>query len=133
MAMLRIGEEVRPALVARVIAVFMGSTPAILDQLSRSLARGDADALQRAAHSLKSSASSVGAVALADLAQWVELHARAGMVGLVKEKLTEIQSLFDEAIAELEALRRDLAPDLPDASGTGPIADTQPAPSGTKT
>jgi CheY-like chemotaxis protein len=67
---LRVGERVRPALVAKVIGLFLADTPPILAALVSGLERHDQRVVERAVHTIKSSANSVGALALSELAGW---------------------------------------------------------------
>jgi HPt (histidine-containing phosphotransfer) domain-containing protein len=105
---LKVGGRVRPALVAKVIALFLADTPPILKELALSLKRDDQRAVERAVHTLKSSADSVGALALSELAGLAEGHARRGSLDAVREHVSELNGLFDAAVAQLEALRAEL-------------------------
>jgi CheY-like chemotaxis protein/HPt (histidine-containing phosphotransfer) domain-containing protein len=63
-------------LVARVVEAFLRSAPEQLAELVRAAAARDAEALRRAAHSLKSSSANLGAMRLAALAREIEARAR---------------------------------------------------------
>jgi CheY-like chemotaxis protein len=69
------GEE---ASLAELIESFLGEAPALLDALQTSLASGDAEGMRRAAHTLKSSSTDFGAVALSALFREIETRARDG-------------------------------------------------------
>jgi len=105
---LQVGGRVRPALAAKVIELFLAETPPMLHELDLGLERGDQRAVERMVHTLKSSANSVGAFALSELAGVAEEHARKGSLEAVKQHIGEIHRQFDAAIAQLEALRREL-------------------------
>jgi two-component system, sensor histidine kinase and response regulator len=112
---LKVGGRVRPALVAKVIALFLADTPPILKELALSLERDDQRAVERAVHTIKSSADSVGALALSELAGLAEGHARRGSLDAVREHVSELNGLFDAAAAQLETLRAELTQPRTDA------------------
>ncbi len=106
---LQIGGRLRPALVAKVIGLFLAETPGLLDELAQGLQRQDPRVVERALHTLRSTAASVGASALSDLAGQAEGHARGGKPDAVQAQLAEIRRLFDIAGTQLQALRAGLA------------------------
>ena len=105
---LQVGGRARPALVAKVIGLFLADTPLILDELAEGLNRNNQQAVERAVHTIKSSASSVGALALSELAGLAEGHARSGSLDAVRQHVREIHSQFDAAATQLAALRAEL-------------------------
>jgi HPt (histidine-containing phosphotransfer) domain-containing protein len=58
---------------AELLETFLAEAPAMLADLRRAAAEGDADGFRRAAHSIKSNAGLFGATALADIARGMEL------------------------------------------------------------
>ena len=105
---LQVGGRLRPALVAKVIGLFLADMPVILDELTRGLERKDPRAIERAVHTIKSSATSVGAFALSDVAGLAEGHARSGSLDAVQAHVGEIRRQFDAAVVQLEILRAEL-------------------------
>jgi signal transduction histidine kinase/CheY-like chemotaxis protein/HPt (histidine-containing phosphotransfer) domain-containing protein len=105
---LQVGGRVRPALVAKVIELFLTDTPPMLNELDLGLERGDQRAVERIVHTIRSSANSVGASALSELAKVAEEHTRKGSMEAVKQLIGEIHRHFDAAIVQLEALRGEL-------------------------
>ncbi|MBN8455716.1 Hpt domain-containing protein, partial [Accumulibacter sp.] len=67
-------------LVQKVVAAYLGDAPTRLAQLQAAAAAGDAEALRRAAHALKSSSANVGAEPLAALCKELEALGRQGDV-----------------------------------------------------
>ncbi len=112
---LQFGGRVRPALVAQVIGLFLTDMPAVLADLVLGLDRNDKSTVERAVHTLKSSANAVGALALSELAGLSEVHARNGSLDAVRQQLGEIQSLFNTAVPQLESLRDEMLQSQPDA------------------
>jgi CheY-like chemotaxis protein/HPt (histidine-containing phosphotransfer) domain-containing protein len=66
------------AVVAEIVDMFFADAPRVLDQWRRAIATGDGDAARRAAHTLKGTSASVGAVALARCCADAEALLRAG-------------------------------------------------------
>lgn len=62
---------------------------------------GDAAALVRPAHSLKSSSANVGAMALADICRALEAVARTGVVPDMTERVADCDQAFADARAAL--------------------------------
>ncbi len=63
---------------ARIVGVFLDDTPGVIRQLQEASLHEDMGQLRELAHSLKSAAANVGAMALSATARRVELGARAG-------------------------------------------------------
>jgi HPt (histidine-containing phosphotransfer) domain-containing protein len=68
-------------LVQRVLATYTLSLQRLLDQLTVARTAGDCDGMRHAAHTLKSSSASVGALELSALCAQVEAGLRAGHAG----------------------------------------------------
>lgn len=58
---------------AELVETFLDEAPSMVDELKTAAGEADADRYRRAAHSIKSNASTFGATALAELARKVEL------------------------------------------------------------
>ena len=109
LAQLRIGGRWRPELAARVIGLFLVETPARLDVIAAGLAGGDLRDAKRAAHTLKSSAATLGAVALAECAAALEASLRRAALDEAGARLPELRSLCEAAAAELQRLHAEAA------------------------
>jgi len=90
--------------VRELATMFLEDTPLRITELEQSLAAADLTRFCRSAHSIKGSASNLGASALRSIAEQLELQARrdglaeiAGLVGSLKDE-------FDRARAELNRL-----------------------------
>jgi HPt (histidine-containing phosphotransfer) domain-containing protein len=92
-------------LIVRMIDLFMGHATPILEQADQALQEGNYGGVQRAGHSLKSSAGNVGALRVSRIAAEIEMRAleknRAVLMGL----LGELQAAFGEASAKLDQVR----------------------------
>ncbi|HAY28205.1 MAG TPA: response regulator [Candidatus Accumulibacter phosphatis] len=90
-------------LVQKVVAAYLGDAPARLAQLQ---AAGDAEALRRTAHALKSSSANVGAEQLSALCREIESLDRSGSVEATKALLTGVESQLPRVLAALATLSR---------------------------
>ena len=77
---------------------FDGRVPELLDDLDRAVTRGDAEGVQRAAHSLKGSAGNFGHAPSFDAAQALEHLGRSGQLHGVAEAHAEIKKTLSELI-----------------------------------
>ncbi|RMG43911.1 MAG: sensor histidine kinase [Acidobacteria bacterium] len=86
-----------PDIVTELIDLFLQDAPGQLTAIRQAIERGDAHALQRAAHSLKGSSANLGAKRLAALCLELEKKGRANVIdgvnGLVEQLETEFQRL----------------------------------------
>lgn len=73
----------------------------LLPAFQQALAQGDAEQLQRAAHSLKGSSAALGAVALSNLCLEIETFARQGLVTEAQDLATQIDQISQNTIAAL--------------------------------
>jgi HPt (histidine-containing phosphotransfer) domain-containing protein len=88
--------------VGELIDTFLEEAPAMLAELRDSLVAGRADAFRRAAHSLKSNASTFGALALAALARELELQ---GIDAQAPAAVAALAQHYEAVALELRALR----------------------------
>ena len=88
--------------VRELIDTFLEEAPPMLAELSDALGAGRAEAFRRAAHSLKSNASTFGALALAATARDLELQ---GLAAATPAGLAALKAQYDAAAVELKALR----------------------------
>ncbi len=91
---------------AEVVDVFLADAPALITSLRSSLERQDTDELRRAAHTLKSNGSTLGAAAFAELCRIVEQHAKDGRLDGVSQLVDRIEQEYrtlKEALASLRS------------------------------
>jgi histidine phosphotransfer protein HptB len=88
---------------AEMIDTFLDDAPGLIAELDSAIASGDATALRRAAHTLKSNSRTFGALRLGDLGQAIEEHAANGRVAetvdLVRSAAGELQSVSASLLA----------------------------------
>jgi histidine phosphotransfer protein HptB len=88
--------------VRELIDTFLEEAPPMLAELHEALAAVRAEGFRRAAHSLKSNASTFGALALAAIARDLELE---GLDAGTPAALAALAAQYDAAAVELKALR----------------------------
>jgi signal transduction histidine kinase/CheY-like chemotaxis protein/putative methionine-R-sulfoxide reductase with GAF domain len=92
-----------PAALARLVASFVDNGGALIAQLADAAGKGDAVALRRHAHTLKSNAASFGATELAAECASLEAKARTGDLAGTDDAVVRIAREFDGARAALAA------------------------------
>jgi HPt (histidine-containing phosphotransfer) domain-containing protein len=92
----------RTGMLRKVVSIYLETTPGRLRELQESLARGDGDALRRAAHSLKSSSANLGATKLTDLSRELEGLGRNGTVIGAAPVLEQVELEYLRVAAALE-------------------------------
>lgn len=92
------------ALLERVILAFASETPRQLAAMREAIARTDAEALRKVAHSLKSGSANVGADGLAQLCKEMEKLGRAGSTEGAAPLLQEMQQAFLAVRESLSAI-----------------------------
>ena len=93
------------AFVQELIEAFLEDGREQIAAMRHSLASGDALVFQRAAHSLKSSSASIGALEFSDLARELEMLAKQGNLLAAPEKLEQIASAFPTVEQALQAFQ----------------------------
>jgi PAS domain S-box-containing protein len=96
------------AFVGELIDTFAADARALIAALRQTLAEADLDAFRRAAHSLKSTSESLGAIGLAARARELEAIARAGSLDGAGDRVTQLVGAYEIVARELEELRRGL-------------------------
>lgn len=99
--MTRSGE---PDLLPMIVSMFLETTPAMLDAITRAAATGDLRTLQRQGHDLKSSSASLGAGIMSSRCAELEALARAGTTDGTVALVSDIIKEFDAVRPELIAL-----------------------------
>ena len=98
------GEDAAGVL-AEVIDAYLEDTPKLLQAIEEAIIQGNAVALERAAHTLKSSSATLGAMTLSKLCKELEAMARAGMTESISEKVSPIEAEYQKVKAALEIER----------------------------
>jgi HPt (histidine-containing phosphotransfer) domain-containing protein len=93
-----------PGLIER----FYQDVDRLLDEARQALEQGQADDLHRAAHTLKSTSATFGAVALSEVALALEYLARDGVLEEAAGLIAQAEAEFVKAKAALEIARKEL-------------------------
>jgi len=94
-----------PGLLAELIETFVADTPKLREAMQQALVQGDVRALQRAAHTLKSSSGIVGAKALSKRCEDLEMLCRSGSLTGAQELVARIDAEYDGLRDSLNAER----------------------------
>lgn len=97
--------EGAPSLFSSIIQTYLDTTPQLMETLHHAVSRSEASTLRYAAHTLKSSSASLGALALADLCKDLEATSEVGNVTHAIEILPTLE-------AEYRAVREALSVEL---------------------
>lgn len=89
--------------VADLVRTYLSEGEAHLEQMSAAAAAGDAGAIVRPAHTLKSSSASVGAARLSRIARDIEVAGREGGTDSLRAAVEEAQQVWDETVAAMRA------------------------------
>jgi HPt (histidine-containing phosphotransfer) domain-containing protein len=92
-----------PDLVGKVINKYLSASTILLQGLRDAVSAGDAPAVQKVAHTLKSSSANVGATRLAAQCKELELEARINRLGPGRDQLRELEAEYQAVRAALEA------------------------------
>lgn len=93
-------------LLREIVAIFLEDCPRMIEEIAEAAHAGDADALRRAAHTLKGSVGVLGAKALAAAAKDVEDGARAGDVETATAAFERVEEEARRLVPVLEGLLR---------------------------
>ena len=96
-----VGGDDDPGFVTELIGQFLKDAPALLGAIRDGLRSGDAEAIRRAAHTLKSNAATFGATELSARSRSLELDAADGELADAAPLADEIASALEEAISAL--------------------------------
>jgi HPt (histidine-containing phosphotransfer) domain-containing protein len=87
-------EEGKEDLVNKVITIFLNDSPERLKELRKAVHSGDASAINRIAHTLKSSCTNLGALKLSSLFKEMEAMGRANAIERTPQLLSQIDMEF---------------------------------------
>ncbi len=88
---------------ADLIGEYLNDSPKLIQQMRDALAANQIDDFRRAAHSLKSTSASMGAMNLSAQSKELEMMAKAGSLDGAAEKITRVDEEYGRVKAELAA------------------------------
>ncbi|MDA8124102.1 MAG: Hpt domain-containing protein [Deltaproteobacteria bacterium] len=95
--------EAADELVGKIISLYLDSSLSLVREVRRAAEVNNADALYRAAHTLKSSSASLGAVILSEMARDLEMIGRGKTQGDAISLLAALEWEYERVRAALEA------------------------------
>jgi signal transduction histidine kinase/DNA-binding response OmpR family regulator len=107
----RMQQPDRPDIIVEIIRSYLNGAHLLLQSMTEAVHSGDTEALWQAAHTLKSSNSSVGALKMAVLCNELETRGREG-------DLEHCERLLDELTEELPYIEKQLKEIVGDTTGT---------------
>lgn len=90
----------------QLIDIYLEETPLLLQTLATSLTQADAAAMKQAAHTLKSSSASLGAMGFSQLCQELEKLGESGTTTETKHLLTQLQFEYERVKTALQLERQ---------------------------
>ena len=94
----------KPGLIRRLVASFRQSSGKLLNQIEQGVSSGDREAVRRAAHTLKSSSTQLGARHVSELALALEQSARDRNLANAEDLADLLSHSLEEALAMLDAI-----------------------------
>ena len=88
---------------SELVEAYLTSSPELMGSMRQAIASGEATALQRAAHSLKTGSASFGALAFAAQCKELEELAKTGALGGAAEKYEALEAGYAQVEAALQA------------------------------
>jgi HPt (histidine-containing phosphotransfer) domain-containing protein len=85
------------------VEAYLTSSPELIRSIQQAIVTGEAPALQRAAHSLKTGSASFGALAFAAQCKELEELGKAGALAEAEVKFGALEAAYGEVVAALQA------------------------------
>lgn len=101
-ALARVGGDID--LLKEIAAMFLEESPIMLQTMERAVAQGDAEGLERAAHTFKGSVANFGATQGYEAALALEMIGRGKDLDTASAALARVREAFEQLQPELEAL-----------------------------
>ncbi len=86
-----------------VVEEFLTSSPGLFDSMQQAIAAGEAPALQRAAHSLKTGSATFGALLFSAQCKELEYTGKSGVLDDAELKLNSLKAAYAEVAAALKS------------------------------
>ncbi len=90
------------ALLHKLFHTFLESTGDYMQQIRNAILNEDTDDVRRLAHTLKSSSANIGAEYLSEIFKQLEMFAKAGELGRIKEQAEGLQQHYQVVVSEVE-------------------------------
>lgn len=97
-------EDLGEDFIVELVDTYCTETPQLIESLRASFSAQDSDVFRRAAHSIKSSSASLGAMRLSEHARTLEMIGKSGDISQAADQLESLAAEYDLASAELMEL-----------------------------
>lgn len=97
-------ESVGEDFIGELIAVYFDETPQLLSRLQKAFDEQDLETFTRAAHSIKSTSNSFGALQLGTMAKELEMMGRSGNLEGAPARVEALISMYEEVRQTLEEI-----------------------------
>ena len=81
--------------VGELVETYCSETPQLIAKLRYALEANDSDTFRRAAHSIKATSNTFGALSLGEIAKELEMMGRAGDLAGAQEKMDQLAAEYD--------------------------------------
>lgn len=92
-----------PVFLAEIVNLFLATYPDLLSDIDGAVLRQDADALRRAAHTMKGAVANFGAKAVVEQASTIETIGMSGDLADARQAALVLRTLMDRFAPQLEA------------------------------
>ncbi len=103
----KLKNDVGADFVGELVETYCSETPQLIAKLQYALAANDSDTFRRAAHSIKATSNTLGALSLGEMAKELEMIGRAGDLAGAQEKVDRLAAEYDRAQRALKDLNHD--------------------------
>jgi two-component system, sensor histidine kinase and response regulator len=91
-----------PTVLGKVIDLYLGSTPKLLDSMRTAAGSRDSETVRMAAHTMKSASANLGAIVLADLCRELEMKGRNGAIDGILPFVADVEEEYGRVKSALE-------------------------------
>ena len=95
-------------LACELVEIFLEDAPEKLEMINQGVSNGDAETVEKAAHSLKGAAGNLSAKVVRELALKLETMGKGGTLDGAAELVAQVEGEYEKVRVALEAARTDL-------------------------
>jgi|SRR5262249_44320771 len=92
-----------PEFLAEIVNLFLATYPDLLSEIDRAVLRHDAEALRRAAHTMKGAVANFGARQIVEQAKAIETIGQSGELEPAESAVRSLHALMEHFVPELQA------------------------------
>jgi HPt (histidine-containing phosphotransfer) domain-containing protein len=103
----KLKNDVGEDFIGELVETYCSETPQLIAKLRYALEANDSDTFRRAAHSIKATSYTVGALSLGEMAKELEMMGRAGDLAGAQEKIDRLAAEYHRVQQALKDLNHD--------------------------